>query len=263
MPAACRPICGAPSAEIEPAVIALRVTRRPGATVPDETALPLPPKGLVIGRAVDCGLVLADPLRMVSRQHALVVAVGEGGRVRCVSSNAPLWVNVTQVAPGGELPLSVGDRLRLGGFELAVETAAAAAAPRARLDRWFDLDSVEDPLAAASPLPPLAPSVPAPSPSVPAPSPPPLASSPSPHAPCMPTSRNSVRLLRPAFPTRCCHARCSRGRSCSAASASRCSVTCTTSSTTTTCSSNCRCGSRRNSSSAPERAATAGATVGA
>ncbi|MEJ8822016.1 type VI secretion system-associated FHA domain protein TagH [Variovorax humicola] len=164
-------------------MIALRVTRRPGATVPDETALPLPPKGLVIGRAVDCGLVLADPLRMVSRQHALVVAVGEGGRVRCVSSNAPLWVNGTQVAPGGELPLSVGDRLRLGGFELAVETAAAAAAPRARLDRWFDLDSVEDPLAAASPLPPLAPSVPAPSPSVPVPSLPPLASSPSPHAP--------------------------------------------------------------------------------
>ncbi|MEJ8847803.1 type VI secretion system-associated FHA domain protein TagH [Variovorax rhizosphaerae] len=141
-------------------MIALRVTRRPGATVPDETALALPPKGLVIGRSVDCGLVLADPLRMVSRQHALVAAVGEGARVRCVSGHSPLWVNGTQVLPGGELPLAVGDRLRVGAFELAVETVAAPAAPRARLDRWFDLDSVNDPLASASPLPDLAPATP-------------------------------------------------------------------------------------------------------
>ena len=37
MPAACRPTCGVHSAELEPAVIALRVTRRPGATEPDAT----------------------------------------------------------------------------------------------------------------------------------------------------------------------------------------------------------------------------------
>ncbi|WP_213955938.1 type VI secretion system-associated FHA domain protein TagH [Variovorax sp. dw_954] len=147
-------------------MIALRVTRRPGATVPDETALALPTKGLVIGRSVDCGLVLADPLRMVSRQHAMVVAIGEGARVRCVSSHSPLWVNEAQVAPGGEMSLAVGDRMRLGGFELAVETVAAPAAPRARLDRWFDLESVRDPLASASPLPALAPSAAEPSPPV-------------------------------------------------------------------------------------------------
>ena len=148
-----------PSVELERAVIALRVTRRPGATEPDATALPLPPEGLMIGRAVECDLVLADPLRLVSRQHAQVIAVGQAAHVRCVSSSAPLWVNGTQLEPDGERALLVGDRLRIGGFELAVEpVAAATSAQRSRLDRWFDLDGALDPLADESPLPALAPS---------------------------------------------------------------------------------------------------------
>ncbi|VTU24200.1 type VI secretion system FHA domain protein [Variovorax sp. PBL-H6] len=137
-------------------MIALRVTRRPGATEPDAMALPMPPEGLTIGRSVDCALVLSDPLRLVSRQHAQVIAGGEGARVRCISSSAPLWVNGMQVDPGGERALLVGDRLRIGGFELAVEPAAAIAAQRSRLDRWFDLEDAPDPLAAESPLPALA-----------------------------------------------------------------------------------------------------------
>jgi len=133
-------------------VIALRVTRRPGATEPDATAVALPPEGLIIGRSDDCGLVLADPLRLVSRQHAQVTGDGQAARVRCVSSR-PLWVNDVQLDLGGEQALCVGDCLRIGRFELAVEPAAAAAAQRSRLDRWFDLDGAPDPLAAESPLP--------------------------------------------------------------------------------------------------------------
>ncbi|MDR6536605.1 type VI secretion system-associated FHA domain protein TagH [Variovorax soli] len=139
-------------------MIALRVTRRPGATEPDATALAMPPEGLTIGRSVDCALVLADPLRLVSRQHAQVIADGQAARVRCISATTPLWVNGVQLDPGGERALSVGDRLRIGGFELAVEPAAAAAAQRSRLDRWFDLEGAPDPLAAESALPALAPS---------------------------------------------------------------------------------------------------------
>lgn len=157
MPALCRPTCGAPSAEMDRAVIALRVTRRPGATEPDATALALPPEGLTIGRSVDCDLVLADPLRLVSRQHAKVIAADSAARIRCISSTAPLWVSGEQLDPGGERALSVGDRLRIGGFELAVEPGEVAAAQRPRLDRWFDLDAALDPLAAESPLPVLAP----------------------------------------------------------------------------------------------------------
>lgn len=138
-------------------MIALRVTRRPGATEPDATALALPPEGLTIGRSDDCGLVLADPLRLVSRQHAQVIADGQAARVRCVSSR-PLWVNDVQLDPGGEQALLAGDRLRIGRFELAVEPAAATGAQRSRLDRWFDLEGAPDPLAADSPLPALAPS---------------------------------------------------------------------------------------------------------
>ena len=136
-------------------MIALRVTRRPGGTEPDATALPMPPEGLTIGRSVDCTLVLTDPLRLVSRQHAQIIAAGQAARVRCISNKTPLWVNGVQVDPGGERALSVGDRLRIGGFELAVEPVATAA-QRSRLDRWFDLEGAPDPLAAESPLPGLA-----------------------------------------------------------------------------------------------------------
>ncbi|RYF16062.1 MAG: type VI secretion system-associated FHA domain protein TagH [Comamonadaceae bacterium] len=155
MRAACGPTCGVSSADSGTAVIALRVTRRPGASEPDPTALALPPEGLTIGRADDCGLVLADPLRLVSRQHAQVLAVGDGARVRCVSSTTPLWVNDIQLDPGADRGLVAGDRLRIGKFELAVEPASATPAHR-RLERWFDLDGAPDALAADSPLPALA-----------------------------------------------------------------------------------------------------------
>jgi type VI secretion system FHA domain protein len=158
MLAVCKPTCGAPFVEPGAIVIALRVTRRPGAAQPDAAALPMPPEGLTIGRSADCALVLADPLRLVSRQHAHVFAAGEAARVRCVSNSAPLWVNGTQLDPGGERALLVGDRLRIGGFELAVEPVAEAVTQRSRLDRWFDLEGAPDPLAADSPLPALKPS---------------------------------------------------------------------------------------------------------
>jgi len=139
--------------------LALRVTRRPGAIEPDAAALAIPSgDGLLLGRGVDCGLVLADPLRLVSRQHAQVKfdGPGPGARVRCVSSSTPLWVNGVQLDPGDEREIVAGDRMRIGGFELAVEPVVAdAVAQRSRLDQWFDLDSVADPLAPGSPLPPL------------------------------------------------------------------------------------------------------------
>jgi type VI secretion system FHA domain protein len=137
-------------------MIALRVTRRPGSTEPDPSALALPPEGLTIGRSDDCGLVLADPLRLVSREHAQVIPEGESARVRCVSSNTPLWVNDLQLDPGADHVLSVGDLLHIGRFEVAVEPVAERVTPRSRLERWFDLDGAPDPLAADSPLPALA-----------------------------------------------------------------------------------------------------------
>src|SRR3954467_8568201 len=140
----------------EPYVIALHVMRRPGTSEPDATALALPPQGLVIGRSPDCDLVLADPLRRVSRQHAEVAMLGQDALVRCISSTTPLWVNDAQLAPGDQRAVAVGDCLRIGAFELAGECLAAPEAPRARLDRWFDLEGAHDPLAARWPLPALA-----------------------------------------------------------------------------------------------------------
>lgn len=135
-------------------MLALRVTRRPGATGPDAAAVALPPEGLTLGRSDDCSLVLADPLRLVSRQHAEVRADGDAACVRCVSTTAPLYVNGQQVEPGATRVLRPGDQLRIGGFEVTLEGSATPAAPqRARLDQWFDLADAPDPLAPGSPLP--------------------------------------------------------------------------------------------------------------
>lgn len=132
-------------------MIALRVMRRPGAAEPDATALALPPEGLTIGRADDCDLVLADPLRLVSRKHAEVTRSGDAVRIRCVSGSAPVWVNDAPLDPGADRPLSVGDCLRIGRFELAVEPVAATnPAKRSRVERWFDIDDAPDPLANGS-----------------------------------------------------------------------------------------------------------------
>jgi pSer/pThr/pTyr-binding forkhead associated (FHA) protein len=105
------------------AVIALRVTRPPGATEPDAMALPMQREGLTIGRSTECDLVLADPLRLVSRQQAQVNVVGQAARVRCISSTTPLWVNGVQLDPAAERAVLVG-------------TACASAASRSPSSPW-------------------------------------------------------------------------------------------------------------------------------
>jgi type VI secretion system FHA domain protein len=113
--------------------------------------------------------------------------------LRCLSTISPLTVNEERVPSSQERLLRAGDRLRIGGFELSIESLEASAGaphadpyaptmvatpyppagpagppvirpvppalraappvPAARLDRWFDLDTVPDPLGPDSPLP--------------------------------------------------------------------------------------------------------------
>ncbi len=128
----------------------------------------LPAGGLTIGRAPDCGLVLPDPLRLVSRQQARIDWQDGTPQVRCLSARTPLWVNGGVVAEGESRPLLSGDRLRIGGFEWVLAEVARTGSPppavvspaeqrpvgpplRRRLDDWFDLDTVADPLGLGTP----------------------------------------------------------------------------------------------------------------
>jgi predicted component of type VI protein secretion system len=144
-------------------VIALRLVRRSDGAEPGQTNCPVAAGGSTIGRAPDCDLVLDDPQCLVSRRHAWLVPRGaDQALLRCISSTAALLVNGEALPPGGERLVRTGDRLRIGGFELLLEPGAAVVAPPAarpaqpctpRLDQWFELDTVADPLGPGSPLP--------------------------------------------------------------------------------------------------------------
>ena len=144
-------------------VIALRLVRRPDGVEPGLGSCSVAAGGSTIGRAPECDLVLDDPFRLVSRRHAWLVPQGaDEALLRCVSTSAALLVNGEALPPDGERLVRPGDRLRIGGFEVLLEQREplAAAAPLAappirlgRLDRWFDLDTVADPLGPGSPLP--------------------------------------------------------------------------------------------------------------
>lgn len=163
------------------AMFVLRLARRPDGAPAGPDVCQVKPDGSTIGRAPDCDLVLDDPLRMVSRRHAWVhPQTAEEALLRCTSSTATMLVNGEPLPPGGERTVRHGDRLRIFGFEVLVEAcipevaspppavapahaasaavgvrlpADAAPAHRARLDQWFDLDTVADPLGPGSPLP--------------------------------------------------------------------------------------------------------------
>jgi type VI secretion system FHA domain protein len=163
-------------------MIALRLVKRPDGGVPALAPRPLDANGLTIGRSPQCGFVLADPLRGVSRKHAWI-AIQRGGDtalLRCISTTTPLAVNGQLLEPGGEQVVKPGDRLRIGGFELQLEgsdlttipfpvvrapkeppavsppvmpTSTATPVRQSRLDALWEVETAPDPLSGESPLP--------------------------------------------------------------------------------------------------------------
>lgn len=86
--------------------------------------------GGTVGRASTNMLVLDDPERTVSRVHAQIVF--REGRFFVVDRGSnPMSHNGRPLGAGNEAPLANGDRLVIGGFELAVSEVGqqAAAAP--------------------------------------------------------------------------------------------------------------------------------------
>jgi len=166
-------------------MILLRLVKRPDGSVPALPPRPLDANGLTIGRSPQCGFVLADPLRGVSRKHAWI-AIQPGGDtalLRCISTTTSLAVNGQPLAPGSEQLVKAGDRLRIGAFELQLEgselttipfpmagaphapqpapavsppvmpTSTATPVRQSRLDALWEVETAPDPLSGESPLP--------------------------------------------------------------------------------------------------------------
>lgn len=90
-------------------------------------AMQFGPEGGSIGRAATNTLVLDDPERTVSRVHAQVICRADRWFIIDRGSN-PLLHNGHTLGAGNEAPLSHGDRLIIGGFELDVEVLDATPA---------------------------------------------------------------------------------------------------------------------------------------
>jgi len=126
------------------------------------------------------------------RHAWIVPSGADTATIHCISTSASLMVNGELVPPGGECLVTHGDRVCIGAFEFVLEACQpadtallelarhvalpgpapaparplaappaiasqrAAEAPTAfrssRLDRWFDLETVADPLGPESPL---------------------------------------------------------------------------------------------------------------
>lgn len=166
-----------------------RVVRRPDGMEPGDAGTAIVEAGTRIGRGDECDLVLDDKLRLVSRQHAWLAPHGRDAvLVKCISASAAIDVAGVPLPPGGEQVVRDGDVLRLGGFEVRIEiesrlapdplpvlaptnpafdgaparspapssmpspaaTPHAAARPASRLDQWFDLDSLPEPVSVGS-----------------------------------------------------------------------------------------------------------------
>lgn len=77
--------------------------------------------GGLIGRADTARLVLPDPKKTVSRFHASIGFDGGQYTVEDMGSTNPAAVNGTPLTAGARHALRPGDRLRIGGYDIAVE----------------------------------------------------------------------------------------------------------------------------------------------
>lgn len=105
--------------------------------------------GGTIGRADGNLMVLPDPERTISRVHAKVVYRNGGYAIEDRGSN-PILVNGNIVGHGKEWPLSPGDVVQIGGYELGVR---ASGSPAASVDPFADVFGAEPAALVTAPVP--------------------------------------------------------------------------------------------------------------
>ncbi|MBL6077072.1 type VI secretion system-associated FHA domain protein TagH [Belnapia sp. T18] len=105
--------------------LTLNVLRCPEAAVPESRSSS--GGDLSIGRGLECEWQLQDPERVLSKRHCVLEYRGGFWQVRDLSTNGT-FLNHAGTPIGRDLvaPLSDGDRLRLGSYEIEVRISAAA-----------------------------------------------------------------------------------------------------------------------------------------
>lgn len=79
-----------------------------------------------IGRSPPCTLILPDPNRHISREHAEIRFRGNGFSIKVVSKVNSVLVNDAVVSPGEAVELNDGDQILIGEYLLRADITAAA-----------------------------------------------------------------------------------------------------------------------------------------
>lgn len=125
--------------------LTLSVLRCPDSAVPETRRLA--GGELTIGRGNECDWVLADPDRVLSKRHCVLEYRSGGWQVRDTSTNGTFLNHAAEPIGRDQVaPLSSGDRLRLGAWEIEAQVATATAAGGWSGGGW---DGAADPFAAA------------------------------------------------------------------------------------------------------------------
>ncbi|MCA8909290.1 MAG: type VI secretion system-associated FHA domain protein TagH [Rhodospirillaceae bacterium] len=105
---------------------------------------------VTVGRGPMNDWVLEDPQRYLSKNHCVIEFDGSGYRLVDTSTNGTFVNNSdTPVGKGSSVPLSMGDRIRLGPYEISLSPADHMAAPLPADDPLGDLPPpMDDPFGA-------------------------------------------------------------------------------------------------------------------
>jgi type VI secretion system protein len=117
--------------------LTLRVREAASGAPDSDTSLTVGHGKATIGRGPQNDLVLADPQRVISKQHCVIEWTGDRYRVTDTSTNG-VFLNQSEEPIGKDKHayLKDGDRLRISHYEITAQfrAAAAAAPPRPAID---------------------------------------------------------------------------------------------------------------------------------
>ena len=82
-----------------------------------------------IGRSPPCKLILPDPNRHISREHAEISTHGDVFSIKVVSKVNSVMVNNAVVSPGEAVDIKNGDQILIGEYLLRADISATTSAP--------------------------------------------------------------------------------------------------------------------------------------
>lgn len=104
----------------DPSMIKIQVTAYNDLPPPQTLSAVFNELGGSIGRGAGNSLVLPDPQRHISREHAAVFYRGDSFIIRDLGTAMPVYVNGKALGNGQETALAQGDEIRIGGYTMQV-----------------------------------------------------------------------------------------------------------------------------------------------